>query len=125
MVEIIPQADALGVMNTAELWSLLVDAADVWTRYRDARRDLGRQLAVLGVRPPWSSSYRGREPGRSGQGEGHRGQGRQVLGLWHFGFGLCACVLDTGYPGRIRGLTRAHRTPYQGAPLPARMLTGR
>jgi hypothetical protein len=27
MVEIIPQADALGVMNTAELWSLPVDAA--------------------------------------------------------------------------------------------------
>lgn len=94
MVEIIPQADALGVMNTAELWSSLVDAADAWTRYRDARRDLGRQLAVLGVRPPWSSSYRGREPGRSGQGEGHGDRAGRYLGCGTSGLG-CARVCWT------------------------------
>jgi hypothetical protein len=31
-VEIIPQADALGVMKTAEPWSSLVDEADAWIR---------------------------------------------------------------------------------------------
>jgi hypothetical protein len=35
-------------------WTLLVEASDAWTRYLDARREMGRQLAALGKRPPWS-----------------------------------------------------------------------
>jgi hypothetical protein len=42
------------VINTTEQWTLLVEASDAWTRYLDARRQMGRQLAALGERPPWS-----------------------------------------------------------------------
>ena len=72
MAEIQPQAKALGVINTTEQWTLLVEASDAWTRYLDARRERGRQLAELGERPPWSRQsdresagvYRG-YPGRA------------------------------------------------------------
>jgi hypothetical protein len=52
--EILPQAKGLGVINTTEQWALLVEASDAWTRYLDARREMGGQLAALGLRPPWS-----------------------------------------------------------------------
>ena len=49
VAEILPQANALGVTNTTEQWTLLVAASDAWTNYLDARREMGRQLAELGV----------------------------------------------------------------------------
>jgi hypothetical protein len=57
--EILPQAKALGVSNTTEQWALLVEASDAWTRYLDARREMGRQLAERGERPPWAVLHRG------------------------------------------------------------------
>jgi hypothetical protein len=54
MAEVLPQAGARGITNTSEQWTLLVAACDAWSNYLDARRDMGRQLHALGVRPPWS-----------------------------------------------------------------------
>lgn len=42
--EVLPQAEQIGVPNTAEQWTLLVEAADAWTKYLDARRDMGGYL---------------------------------------------------------------------------------
>jgi hypothetical protein len=50
-VDVLPQAEALGVTNTSEQWTALVEASDAWTRYLYARRAMGWQIEGD---PPWS-----------------------------------------------------------------------
>ncbi|MFF4021464.1 hypothetical protein ACFYY5_01345 [Nocardia elegans] len=52
MQALIPGADAVGFSEeSTEVWTRLVEAADAWTAFKDARQHLGRTLANNGYRP--------------------------------------------------------------------------